>query len=112
MELVKASYAKLEGHLGEAMYWIITIEKCEQENSELENTLKEKLHTANNLIPSEECQLYLRANKRIYIMPLKKGSSRKAVSENIAELEKSGRPDKQAIAIALSEAKRSKRRKK
>ncbi len=38
-------------------------------------------------------------------MPLKKGSSRKVIGENISELEHSGRPHNQAIAIALSEAK-------
>ena len=43
-------------------------------------------------------------------MPLKKGSSRKTISANIRELRKSGRPQKQAIAIALSEARRSKRK--
>jgi hypothetical protein len=44
--------------------------------------------------------------------PLKKGGSRKTISSNIRELRKSGRPQKQAIAIALSEARRSKRKKK
>jgi hypothetical protein len=32
-------------------------------------------------------------------MPLKKGKSRKVVSENISELVHSGRPKKQAIAL-------------
>ena len=40
-------------------------------------------------------------------MPLTKGSLKKAVSSNISELVHSGRPQKQAIAIALSEARRS-----
>jgi hypothetical protein len=40
-------------------------------------------------------------------MPLVKGKSKKAISENISELRHSGRPEKQSIAIALSEARRS-----
>jgi hypothetical protein len=41
-------------------------------------------------------------------MPLKHGSSQKVISTNIKEMMKSGHPRKQAIAAALSNAKRSK----
>lgn len=37
-------------------------------------------------------------------MPLKKGRSKKVVSENIRELRHSGRPQKQAVAIAMRKA--------
>lgn len=39
-------------------------------------------------------------------MPLKKGTSKKTISDNIQELEHSGRPHRQAVAIALEEARR------
>jgi hypothetical protein len=42
-------------------------------------------------------------------MPLKQGSSQKTVSSNISELIHSGRPQKQAIAIALDTARRTKK---
>jgi len=44
-------------------------------------------------------------------MPLKKGSSKKVVSSNIRELRHSGYPQKQAVAIALSEKRRAKKKK-
>lgn len=42
-------------------------------------------------------------------MPLRKGKSDKAVSQNIAELRRSGRPKDQAVAIAMREAGRTRK---
>lgn len=43
-------------------------------------------------------------------MPLQQGYSRQTVSHNISKEIASGRPHKQAIAIALSEARKAKKK--
>ena len=43
-------------------------------------------------------------------MPLKSGRSNKVVSKNVRELVRSGRPQKQAVAIALRKAGKARRR--
>ena len=40
-------------------------------------------------------------------MPLKRGTSRKVIGDNIREMESTGHPHKQAVAAALSAARKS-----
>lgn len=54
----------------------------------------------------------MRGSRGSRAMPLKKGKSRKTISANIRTERAAGKPQKQAVAIALSTARRSGRKRK
>lgn len=56
--------------------------------------------------------LSLTLDKGGCLVPLKRGKSKKTISKNIKEMRGAGYPQKQAVAAALSSARRTKRKRK
>jgi hypothetical protein len=50
---------------------------------------------------------FLQIDRKEKIMPLKKGTSKATVSHNVKTEAKHGKPHKQAVAIALNQARKS-----
>lgn len=51
--------------------------------------------------------VFLKIDRKENLMPLKKGTSKATVSHNVKTESKHGKPHKQAVAIALNQARKS-----
>jgi hypothetical protein len=56
------------------------------------------------------CRILIERLTKGYTMPLKSGSSKKVISENIKTEREAGKPEKQSIAIAMNKAGKSKKK--
>lgn len=66
------------------------------------------LTSKNDLLMKSELYLrYGQYHEKENVMPLKKGTSKATIGNNIKEMEESGHPRKQAIAASLNEARKS-----
>lgn len=96
---------KIHGRHGDQT--VAVVPHNDRETRELGHT-----YTFANMWTEEAWERYQKKKERQANMPLKKGKSKKAISQNVRELVISGRPAEQAVAIALNKAGKSKRKKK
>jgi hypothetical protein len=70
--------------------------------------LKGDRHGQENQAEADEAAARRLLNQGVPSMPLKKGSDQKTISSNIKTERAAGKPQAQAVAIAMSEARKSK----